>query len=389
MAEAQILPVANLRQHLPRLGEFLSKADFYRLTAILPFFKPQQASKALLSACLDAIAVGRTTQEQMADFRAFRQRLRQASRKAGLKLTLEVDSKKRSEPQSRLCWFTQHTTDRITRSVEEFSEGVIASLETTTTIQSRAMVSVAPTHVRFFVSYDRERDHRPTKDLLNRLQLNFRASKDFDYDIWDDTANMVGEHRANAIAEALHKADFGLLPVSVAWHAKFDPGGSLSVFVTDEGKPVIPVVLQDVVQDLQRLHGLEMRQLFRLELPRADPKSYEECQSSVYRTRFAKSLFQQFEQRLRRWMAAQSPSLSQPSRSQVRPSPGMLDEAIDPDARAEALVQCLEVRPEIHSQADRCPSPRDEPAGHAGCQHGRQGSGPQRHRACGVTAVGP
>ena len=78
MAEAQILPVADLRQHLPRLGEFLSKADFDRLTAILPFFKPQQASKALLSACLDAIATGRSPQEQMADFRAFRQRMRQA-----------------------------------------------------------------------------------------------------------------------------------------------------------------------------------------------------------------------------------------------------------------------------------------------------------------------
>jgi hypothetical protein len=52
MAEAQILPVADLRQHLPRLGEILSKADFDRLTAILPFIRPQQASKALLSACL-------------------------------------------------------------------------------------------------------------------------------------------------------------------------------------------------------------------------------------------------------------------------------------------------------------------------------------------------
>ena len=79
MAEAQILPVADLRQHLPRLGNFLSKTNFDRLTIILPFFKPQQASKTLLSACLDAIATGRSPQEQMEQLRAFRQRLRQAA----------------------------------------------------------------------------------------------------------------------------------------------------------------------------------------------------------------------------------------------------------------------------------------------------------------------
>ena len=135
-----------------------------------------------------------------------------------------------------------------------------------------------------------------------------------------------------------NKADFGLLLVSVAWLAKFEPGGSLSVFVTDDGKPVIPVVLKNVVQEHHQLHGLEVRQLFRLESSRGVLKCYAECRPDAERDRFAQSLFQQIEQRLRRWMAAQSPSLSQPSRTQARPSPGMLDEAIDPDARAEALV---------------------------------------------------
>jgi NACHT domain/TIR domain len=249
-----------------------------------------------------------------------------------------VDSKKRSRPQGRLCWFIQGTTDRITRSVEAFSEGVIASLETAPTIQSRAMVSVAPTHVRFFVSYDRERDRILAKNLLDRLQLNLRVSKDFDYDIWDDTAIVVGEHRPNAIAEALQKADFGLFLVSVAWLAKFEPGGSLSVFVTDDGKPVIPVVLKNVVQEHQQLHGLEVRQLFRLESARGVPKCYAECRPDAERDRFAQSLFQQIEQRLKRWKAAQSPSPSKLSHAQMRPSPNMLNESIDPDAHAEALM---------------------------------------------------
>jgi NACHT domain/TIR domain len=200
------------------------------------------------------------------------------------------------------------------------------------------MVSVAPTHVRFFVSYDRESDRTLAKNLLDRLQLNLRVSKEFDYDIWDDTAILVGEHRPNAIAEALQKADFGLFLVSVAWLAKFEPGGSLSVFVTDDGKPVIPVVLKRVVQEYQQLHGLEVRQLFRLESARGVLKCYAECCLDAERDRFAQSLFQQIEQRLKRWRAAQNPSHSEPAPAKVSPLPSMLDGPIDPDAHAEALM---------------------------------------------------
>jgi hypothetical protein len=42
-----------------------------RLTAILPLFKAQQASQAALSACLDAFATGRTTQEKWQTFARF------------------------------------------------------------------------------------------------------------------------------------------------------------------------------------------------------------------------------------------------------------------------------------------------------------------------------
>jgi hypothetical protein len=71
MAERPILSVAAVKQQLPRLENFLSKADFDRLEALLPLFTPQQASKADLAACLATVAAGRTTQEQLADFRAF------------------------------------------------------------------------------------------------------------------------------------------------------------------------------------------------------------------------------------------------------------------------------------------------------------------------------
>ena len=90
------------------------------------------------------------------------------------------------------------------------------------------MVLVAPTHGRCFASYDCDDDRTLAKNLLDRLPLNFRASIGFDYDIWDETAIMVGEHRATAIAEGLQKTDFGLFLVSMAWLAKFKPDGSLT-----------------------------------------------------------------------------------------------------------------------------------------------------------------
>jgi hypothetical protein len=127
MAERQIMSVVDVKRQLPRLKEMLSKADFNRLEALLPLFTPKHASKASLAACLDTVATGRTTQEKLADFRALRQRLRQAARKARLSLTLEVDSKKRSDPQGRVCWFTQPPADHTAEAVAGFSQDAIAA----------------------------------------------------------------------------------------------------------------------------------------------------------------------------------------------------------------------------------------------------------------------
>ena len=88
MAEPQRLPVQAVRQQLPRLSNYLSKTDYDRLEALLPLFTPAEASQADLAACLAQVATGRSTQEQLADFRALRGRLRQAAR---LPEALKVD----------------------------------------------------------------------------------------------------------------------------------------------------------------------------------------------------------------------------------------------------------------------------------------------------------
>ena len=339
MAEQQILSATTVKQQLSRLSNVLSKADFDRLEALLPCFTSRQAPQANLAACLDAVAPHRTAQEQLADFRAFRQRLQQAARKAGLRLALQVDSKKRSHPQDRLCWFTQPSTDRTAEAVARFSQDVVAGVDTATAIKSRAVVSVQAPRVRFFVSYDTATDARLAKNFLERLRRDLQASNHYAYETWDESTILVGEYRAQAIAEALGRTDFGLLLLSVAWLARFESDGNLHVFVADDGKPVIPVVLKNVDETRHNLHGLETRTLFRLASPRGAPKSFAECRSDEERDRFVQQLSRQIEQRLQRWMAAQPEPQTTPEPAQHRAVHSGLDELHNLDTRAEELLR--------------------------------------------------
>ena len=302
MADQQILSAATVRTQLSELNEFFSKADFDRLEAVLPHFKPKQASKANLAHCLDIIAPNRTPQEQLADFRAFRQRLRQAATKAKLGLVLQVDSKKRSAPQDRLCWFSQ-LADRTADDVAIFSQQVIDNLDTETTIESRAIVSVGKPRVRFFIDYDGDDDKAQAQDLLRRLQREFNASNTYEYDAWDESNILAGERRAEVIVTALQGRHCGLLLLSASWLGKFDPEGDLSPLVTDDRKPLIPVALKKVDAKRHRFYGLDARQLFWLELPRSGRKSFADCRTQAQKDEFAHELFRQIEQRLDRCMS--------------------------------------------------------------------------------------
>ncbi len=77
------LPASEAQRHLPRLHEALSKADYDRLERLLPLFEPSSDSQAMLAACLEALTPGLKPQDQLAAFRAFRQRLHKATRTVG------------------------------------------------------------------------------------------------------------------------------------------------------------------------------------------------------------------------------------------------------------------------------------------------------------------
>ena len=47
MAAGQILDIAQVRDQLRQLGDYLSKVDYDRLESLLPFFTPQKGFRTL------------------------------------------------------------------------------------------------------------------------------------------------------------------------------------------------------------------------------------------------------------------------------------------------------------------------------------------------------
>ncbi len=223
-----------------------------------------------------------------------------ASHKAGLEWTLEVDTKRRADPAERFCWFAIPANNRH-QALTQFAQDVIAGLNTDTAIEAHALVSVGPRPIRIFVSYDTEGNQREARDLLERLQIELKASKHYECDTWDESEILVGEHRAEAYQQALREADAGLLLLSPSWLVKFGPEGDLNSLVSSHVKPIIPVALREVNEKRHQLYGLENRIIFRLASERGKPKSFSACRSGEQKEQFAQTLGLQIEQRLDHW----------------------------------------------------------------------------------------
>jgi len=258
----------------------------------------------------------------------------------------------------------QVAIDRMVKEVATFSENAVAGIDHTMSVKSRA---IEARRILFFVSYDLK-DVRLAKKLLEKLQLEFQVSNHYDYETWDTSRILVGEHRVKAIQDALDKADFGLLLLSAAWLTTFESAGDLRIFVEDDGKPVIPVVLKNIDEARYNLHGLEARQLFRLETQRGTLKSFTACRSEEERERFALELACCIEQRLQAWRAAPQ-SESQPYQRQL--SRRTLEELRERDTHLwEHLIQAYISLPEklVRARAQET-SFRDRLDGHSGKQN--------------------
>jgi hypothetical protein len=154
--------------------------------------------------------------------------------------------------------------------------------------------------VILFVSYARA-NQRLANRFITLFQETIKPSKTYQYVFWQDTEILVGENWHAEIQTAIDSCHLGLLLISPSFlGSQYITGKELPKFVGDQGKPVIPVMLQPVDLELHDLKGLQEKQIFRLDSERFQhPKAFGECTGNQ-RDRFAMALFRQVEKRLQR-----------------------------------------------------------------------------------------
>ena len=213
------LPAAVVRQRLLKLDYELSKADIERLEKILPLFSNDENSEASVAKCLERLFGDSTTQNPLADFRAFRSRLKDAAARVGLRLELEVDSKKRSAPSDRRCWFTM-PPDPTADHIADWAEQETMNTDDVTSIHSDAVLPGEGIPVGYVVAYDLQ-DQDLAEGFLSRLKKHVHESEPYDYayrkpEIWkpkaDDSDSEIKRYVGGFLDRLNNKeAAFGLV----------------------------------------------------------------------------------------------------------------------------------------------------------------------------------
>ena len=243
--QSRQLGAAAVRHQLGKLDDVLSKGDVERLDKILPLFEnDDEAPVASLAACLARLNAGSDVQQRLADFRSLRHRLKNAAAEAGTGLELCVDSKKRSKPEDRLCWFML-PPDPAADHVADWTQRATVAIDDVTGIYSRAALS-GGLAVRFVAACGNDEETRClAEDLLSRLREHVDAAAPYDYSIWEPERILTGETSLPDLLSALdEQADFALL-MSPQWAAlDCRDQDTLRRREKGSGKPVIHVALK-------------------------------------------------------------------------------------------------------------------------------------------------
>jgi hypothetical protein len=152
--------------------------------------------------------------------------------------------------------------------------------------------------VSLFISYA----HKNTKlanDLLDKLSELLAPSKHYDFDLWIDKYINVGGKWKEQILNARDVADIGLLLISPAFlSSKFITEQELLVFIGDDAKPMLSLMLAKVDFELHDLKGLDDYQIFRLKHEKfKEPRAYGDLKPKR-RDDFAWSVFQLIHDKL-------------------------------------------------------------------------------------------
>jgi hypothetical protein len=152
--------------------------------------------------------------------------------------------------------------------------------------------------VNIFISYA-HKNATLANQFLSKLEDLLAPSKKFSFDLWIDNYIKVGEKWEEQILEARDKADLGLLLISPPFlSSKFITDKELPVFLSDDSKPMVPIMLTKIDFELHDLKGLEDYQIYRLNSEKFnEPRAYGELKSKR-KDDFAWEVFQLIHDKL-------------------------------------------------------------------------------------------
>lgn len=288
MNKTRLSPEA-VRRNAQKLKDELGRADRERLDALLGLL--QSDGRINLGNVLKALYPEQKTDAAMMAFRQYRKRLGEIANNAAIRFSMEADSRKKTPPEERWCWFSgEHgAAEAITRIVREETEFVQRTCQGAFELRDGKPV------IRYFISYAHE-DAPRKDDLCKRLAKLFKIDSAYHYEEWHDRLLLPGDKWREEILSAIERCHFGLLLVTPSFlGSEFITREELPAFVPrdlcepEAGKRAIPVALDRILFDGSvDLKGLQHIQIFH----DSDGKPFSE-RTGIRKDEFARQLFLQ------------------------------------------------------------------------------------------------
>ncbi len=280
---------------LDQLGDELGRADQKRLEALLDRIGPN--ARIRLSEALSTLYPEQDREAALTSFRQLRSRVQAAAKEAGIAFALAADTRTRSEPEDRWCWF--EGGDPTLGQLGVFAQGEIKASPVQDPVPQKAVLvefEDGKPVVRYFISYA-QKNRRLARDLAERLQLRLGNSSDFRFRPWQDGDILAGDRWHEEIQAAIEACHFGLLLLSHDFLAsKYIAQHELPRFVpqvpdlASGRRRAVPVGLKPVPFDGSvDLKGLADVQVFR----DGEGKSFSERTAETTKDRFTDELLQQ------------------------------------------------------------------------------------------------
>jgi WD40 repeat protein len=313
---------------LNQLGEELGRADQKRLEMLLDRIGPDIAIR--LSEALSTLYPDQEREAALTSFRQLRSRVQAAANEKTVTFALAADTRTRSEPEDRWCWFEGE--DPTLGQLGILSKGEVRASPVQDPVAQKAIeFENGKPVVRYFISYA-QKNRALARDLVDRLQLRLGNSTEFRFRPWRDSDILAGERWHDEIQAAIEGCHLGLLLLSHDFLAsKYIVQNELPSFVppipdrAGGRRRAVPVGLKPVPFDgTVDLKGLAELQVFR----DGDGKFFSERAENA-KERFADELFHQVLRITRKLM----PAVGSPG----SPASGGSDERDEREQLAEVL----------------------------------------------------